>query len=501
MNSGRLNDNLNFYGRDSEFADFKQLIDRKQGTLVTCQGRRRIGKSTFITQCGELTTYFYNLVGAPPRNGITREDQLATFAKELNREFGAPDTPMESWHKAFQLLATALPKDGTVVVLLDEISWMSIGDPDFAGALKTAWDLEFSLRPGLVLVLCGSVSSWIEENILNSTGFVGRVSWQFHLKPLPLHLCNEFWVDREKSRAKETPVRDKLRVLAVAGGVPRYLKEIKANLSSEQNIQRLCFNKGGLLYREFDQIFSEIFMKRADTYKKVVRALVDGPRTAVEIGGALGRESGGTLSKALSDLEGAGFIEEDRSFNPSTAKDLARTAQYRLSDNYLRFYLKYVEPKKDRIEKGLYDRVPIESLEAWDAIMGLQFENLIHNSRGELLVLLGLGKTAVLNVGPYFQRATQRKKACQVDLLIRTASALYIVEVKARLHVRMEAVEEVKEKVKRLKLPRELPVRTVLVYSGGLDPAVPRSDFFDHIVNFEELLFFNGRWAKRRRRK
>lgn len=432
----------------------------------------------------------YAFSGLPPRPEIGKRDQLRHFGEALAREFGAPELPLDSWPKAFHFLATLLPPKGSVLLLLDEISWMSIGDPDFAGHLKDAWDLRFAQRGRLVLVLCGSVSSWIEKNILNSTGFVGRVSWKFDLGPLPLQHCNAFWNEHEKRRVRRTPARDKLCVLAVTGGVPRYLEEMDPRQSAEQNIERLCFHRGGLLFNEFDQIFHDIFTRKAETYRAIVRTLVGGPRTVSQIGKALGRISGGSLSEALNDLDGAGFISEDRSFNPDTAKDLARTLRYRLSDNYLRFYLKYVEPKKAVIEKGLYQRVPLESLEAWDTIMGLQFENLVHNSRAELMSILGLGNVIVKNIGPYFQNQTQRRQACQIDLLIRTASSLYVVENKLRKNIDRKVIDEVREKVKRLKISRELPVRTALVYQGKLDPEISRADFFDHLVNFEQLLDF-----------
>ena len=479
-----------FLGRDDELVEFRQLIHPQRAILATCQGRRRIGKSTFIRQCGTLVDHFYSISGLPPQPDLGKQDQLENFSEALAREFGVPELPLESWQKAFHFLSTLLPQKGKILVLLDEISWMSIGDRNFAGHLKNAWDSYFSQHPNLVLVLCGSVSSWIEENILNSTGFVGRISWQFRLGPLPLHHCNSFWTGREKNKAKPTPTRDKLRLLSITGGVPRYLEEIDPRRSAEQNVERLCFHKSGLLFNEFDQIFHDIFTRKADSYREIVRALVDGPRTVLQISKTLGRISGGSLSAALHDLEGAGFIAQNRSFNPDTAKDLQRTLRFRLSDNYLRFYLKYVEPKRTAIKKGIYQRVPLEALEAWDSIMGLQFENLIHNSRDELLSILGLGNTTIKNLGPYYQTQTQRRKACQIDLLIRTGASLYIIEAKARKKVPTSVIDEVRQKIDRLKVPRSLPVRTVLAYEGELEPGIRNTDFFDHLVSFEQLLTF-----------
>lgn len=477
-----------FHGRNDEIQEFRQLIHPQRAALATCQGRHRIGKSTFVRECGQFVDHYYSIAGLPPQPDLEKEDQLVNFAESLSRQFGIPNLPLENWGKAFHLLSTLLPKKGSVLILLDEISWMSIGDRNFAGHIKNAWDNHFSQRAKLVLVLCGSVSSWIEENILNSTGFVGRISWQFKLQPLPLHHCNAFWTEREKNKTEPTPTRDKLRLLSVTGGVPRYLEEIDPRKSAEQNIERLCFHKSGLLFNEFDQIFHDIFTRKAGTYRDIVRALVDGPKSVLEISKSLDRISGGSLSSALHDLDGAGFIQEDRSFNPNTAKDRARTARFRLSDNYLRFYLKYVEPKRSAIQKGIYQRVPLEALEAWDSIMGLQFENLIHNSRDEILSLLGLRNTIIENLGPYFQTKTKRRLACQIDLLIRTASAVYIVEAKVRKKIQPSVIDEVREKIKRLNIARGIPIRTALIYEGELAPGITDAGFFDHLITFEQLL-------------
>jgi hypothetical protein len=97
--------------------------------------------------------------------------------------------------------------------------------------------------------------------------------------------------------------------------------------------------------------------------------------------------------------------------------------------------LKYVAPQEERIRKGLYQRVPLESLEAWDTLMGFQFETLVLDCLGLIIDRLGLRNRAILNAGPYAQRQTQRRQACQIDLLIRTRQAIYICEMKFRRQI------------------------------------------------------------------
>jgi hypothetical protein len=142
-------------------------------------------------------------------------------------------------------------------------------------------------------------------------------------------------------------------LLAVTGGVPRYLEEINPARTAEQNIADLCFNPAGMLFSEFDSIFHDIFTRKAETYREIVRTLVDGPRGVDQISTALDRARGGSLSASLAELELAGFITRDVPFDPESGGSRARDARFRLSDNYLRFYLKYVDPVKLRITKGL----------------------------------------------------------------------------------------------------------------------------------------------------
>lgn len=484
MKSGHQIGRDDFIGRHAEREQFRSMFRRKTAALVTCQGRRRIGKSRFIAECATGADHFLSFSGLAPREGIAREHQLKAFADQLSRQTKLPSLHLDRWPTAFELLASQLPGKGSCVVLLDEISWMAIGDPDFAGHLKNAWDQSLSRRAGLILVLCGSVSCWIEKNILNSTGFVGRCSWHFHLRPLPVDECAAFW----GRRSSRVTAAEKWRMLAVTGGVPGYLEQLLPTLGAEENIERLCFNPGGMLFHECGSIFHDIFTRRADTYRDICATLIDGSKTLQEVSKALGRERGGSLGDALHELELAGFLRKDMFFDPATANTRPRDHRYRIADPYLRFYLKYVAPHGERIRKGLYQRVPLESLEAWDTIMGFQFETLVLDSLDLVIDRLGLRNRAILNAGPYAQGKTQRRQPCQIDLLIRTRQAVYICEMKFRRKLGVEVIDEVREKASRLKLPASLTVRTALIHSGDLSPAIEESDYFDHLIEADDWL-------------
>lgn len=473
-----------FFGRRDEIDDFRPLFKKSTASLVTCQGRRRVGKSRFIEKCAEEADHFLRFSGLAPRPNLGKREQLDNFAEQLASQTPAPKVKLDGWAAAFQLLATQLPAQGSVVVLFDEISWMAIGDKDFAGHLKNAWDDHYSKRMKLIVVICGSVSSWIEENILNSTAFVGRCTWQFQLGPLKLSDCASFW----GKAGERISTADKLRCLCVTGGIPKYLEELDPKLTAEQNIARLCFHPGGILFNDFEAIFNDIFSRRAESYREIVKTLVDGSKTLDQISQALERERGGSLSRALQELETSGFLRRDASVSFVTNRELKREVRWRLSDNYLRFYLKYVQPKAAQIKNGRYRGGALESLTNWDVVQGLQFENLVLDNLDRLCSIIGLSPAAVLHAAPYSQRAIARRKGCQIDLLIQTKRSLYLFEMKFRRQIEASVVDEVDRKIRALKNPNRLSIRPGLIYEGSLAPSIEESEAFDYLIPASSFL-------------
>lgn len=243
-----------FWGREAELKDLARIDQQKKAGLVVCLGRRRIGKSRLIQEFAKNIPNFIEIQGPGPREAQTNQDQLNWFAKELARQTKMPEVIYKDWGDAFQVLATYFGNKHTLI-FLDEISWMGQHDPDFTGKLKIAWDLYFKKNSKLRLVVCGSVSAWIQKNILESTDFVGRISLELCLKELPLKDAHRFW----GKKSRQVSSLEKLRILSLTGGVPRYLEEINYNQSAEENYKNLCFSKNGFLLFEFLKIFNDVF--------------------------------------------------------------------------------------------------------------------------------------------------------------------------------------------------------------------------------------------------
>ena len=463
----------------------QRLWKKRTASFVTCRGRRRIGKSRLIEEfAARSDCRFVEITGLAPRPKMTNADQLANFASQLASQSDLPPSISPgTWAEAFALLNAAVRDTERTVILLDEVSWMGRYDPDFAGMLKNAWDKLLKRHDRLVVVVCGSVSTWINRNILESSAFAGRTSLNITLDELPLDVCTRFW----GRRVSRLAVRDVLDVLSVTGGVPKYLEEIDPSASADENIRRLCFVSGGALVEEFEQIFSEVFEESASVKKEILRILASGSLTASTIAGRMSIARNGHLTRHLGELEAAGFVQCDTGLNPETEKP-AKIGYYRIRDNYTRFYLHHMEPRMAAIKADSFAFETLDRLPGWQTILGLQFEALVVNHYRELLPLLNPGGGLILSAAPYRKPATGDRAGFQIDLLLQMRNAVELVEVKRKSSIDESVEEDVEKKIARLSLRGRKSIRTALVYDGDLSPSVRENGYFDVIIPIRRIL-------------
>jgi uncharacterized protein len=474
-------ENDQFIGRKNELKKLKFYLKQELASLIVVTGRRRIGKSRLIEEFSN-NMKLIRFSGIFPEPGVTAQTQRDEFARRLSANFNLPPLKSDDWAELLETLAQQT-QSSKVIILLDELSWMAMDDVTFLPKLKTTWDEAFKHNPKLILVLCSSISSWIEKNVLSTTGYVGRVTYTLHLDELPLKDCNAFW------GKKKISAYEKFKIMSITGGIPLYLENIDYSNSAEENIHRLCFTKGGLLVREFANIFNDYFSAKSAVYKKILGALVKKAHTASEVCELLAVPNTGLMSEYFHDLEQAGFITRDFSWNLTTGLD-KKISQYRLSDNYTRFYLKYIEPLLSRINRNSYEFISLGSLENWQTIMGLGFENLVLNNRQLIKTALNIKYGDVVNDNPYYQKTTKKIPGCQIDYMIQTRfNTLYVCEVKfSKKPLGSRVIAQNKERLKNLVVPKQFSVRPVLIHVNGVSDDIADAHYFDEIIDFGKLL-------------
>lgn len=430
---------------------------------------------------------FIKLEGVEPGVGVSNATELAAFARQLAEQTGGEERAPKNWFEAFARLAKAINSREKTVVLLDEISWMGKFDATFPGELKYAWDNRFAKNPKLIMVLCGSVSSWIDKKIVKSKGFVGRPSLNLVVPELSIAECASFW----KQGGTRVSSKDIVDILSIVGGVPRYLENIDPTVSADDNVRRLCYTSGGLLVDEFDEVFNDALDENLGIKKRILLALRDGAKSPTELAEELSLENNGHFSEFLNELEMAGLVSVDTGLNPATGRK-SNLLRYRIADNYTRFYLKYIEPNRQLIRNGTFTFASIEQLPGWEVCLGLQFECLIIKNLRQVTRLIGLENTLILSAAPYLQNTTSRFRGCQIDLLIQTKRTQYVVEIKRRETIGEWIVDEVEDKLHRFRTSNRVSVVPVLVYDGILSKRVAADGYFGKVISADELLGRKG---------
>lgn len=471
-----------FIGRKTELERLKALYKKKVSSLVVIKGRRRIGKSRLVGEFAKTSNAqtFWSFAGLAPKDGISAGQQRDNFARQLALMLKIPPMTFLDWSDAFEHLSLHI-KPGDII-LFDEISWMGSKDPSFIPKLKAWWDKQ---TMHVLLVFCGSVSTWIEENILKSTAFFGRINLTISLEALSIPESAEFL----RKLGMQLSHYDMYKLLSIVGGVPWYLEQFNPHITPDDNIKQLAFEKNGLLLSEFDRIFHDLFNSKATTYKKILDSLKDGARTLSEIRQIIKFAHSGTLSEMMDNLIVAGFVIKQSLWSFKTAKPLKQSL-YRISDPYMRFYLKVIEPNLGSIADGGFDQISLSSMPGFETHMGLQLEVLLLQNRQLLLEKLGLLSADIVRSGPYRQTKTSIVQGCQIDYLIQTkTNSLFICEFKfKKREISSEIITQMQEKISRLKTPKGFAKVAILFHLSGVAPSVATNTYFYRIVDIADFL-------------
>ena len=408
-------------GRKEEQQILHSAAQSENSEFVAVYGRRRVGKTYLIR---ETFGYKFTFQHTGLAKGNTKE-QLFSFAISL-RDAGYDDCPIpKSWLEAFSLLSTYLKNstDEKKIVFLDELPWMDTPRSNFISAFEHFWNGWASARKDIVLIICGSATSWIINKVINDHGGLhNRVTKQIALQPFTLKECEMF----AQSKGLEMSRYQLAECYMVFGGIPYYWSLLEKGLSLAQNIDKIIFAKNGKLSNEFNQLYASLF-KSPEQYIDIVTAL--GKKkvgmTREEIIAATDKYSNGALSKVLDELEYCGFIRKYNGFDKKS-----KQAIYQLIDNYTLFYFKFIQQNKNNDEHFWSASIDSAMHRAWS---GLAFERLCMAHTQQIKAALGIAGV-LSNVYSWRKETDETSDGAQIDLLIdRKDQVINLCEMKYSL--------------------------------------------------------------------
>lgn len=406
-------------GRKSEIALLQSLIEKEEAAFVAVYGRRRVGKTYLIRQVYKKHIFF-------ECSGVLRgnkEQQLENFWRsliEVNPQVKPPKPP-KTWIEAFFQLRAYLNTENQAskkVIFLDEIPWFETRRSGFLAALDSFWNQYCSKRSDIILVICGSAASWIIDKIINDKGGLhNRLTHHILLMPLTLGETKAFF---DLKNVKLT-MKDIVQIYMCIGGVPFYLKDIKAGESVPQILDQLFYHKQALLKNEFQNLYAALF-KNNTFHEKVVEALSAKNKglTRNEIIKTTGIKGGGGLTTILEELVQCGFIMAVYPVN-KTKEDCL----YRLIDEYSLFYFKFLKAGKTKSSWAQITESPVFKI--WS---GYAFENICFKHIEQIKKSLGISGI-ITNEYSYHSKGINGQKGIQIDMIIdRADNCVNILEVK-----------------------------------------------------------------------
>lgn len=410
---------MHIVGRTREQDELRRYCESGRPEFVVVYGRRRVGKTFLVRE-------YFNGSFAFRATGIARGSarmQLKAFCKELVRYGYEGESPAD-WVDAFYALRDLLESGGAkrdaasgrLVVFLDELPWLAGARGDFLAALELFWNGWASGQPDVVLVVCGSATSWIAKNLFsNHGGLHNRVTGRIYLEPFTLCECVDYFVSHDLVLSRN----EVLESYMVFGGVPYYYDQFDRRLSVAQNVDRLCFYAHGQLRNEFNELFASLY-RHADRHVAVVRALARSERglTRSDVERASGVSGGGTLSKTLEELELSGFIRKYTDFSKPKNE-----AVFQLVDPFTLFWLRFVEGTSN--DHWWTENLQGARVRSW---MGRAFELVCLLHVPQMLGALG---TAGVSCSVCSWRSRRADPGAQIDLLIdRADGVINVCEMK-----------------------------------------------------------------------
>ena len=418
-------------GRDAEKKHLESIVLSKEAEFVVVYGRRRVGK-TFLVNTFFDDNYSFKLTGLAKKS---KREQLASFAVSLNSYGGVSNFKKpRTWYEAFNI----------------------------------------------VLIVCGSATSWITKKILkNRGGLHNRVTQKIYIRPFTLAECKEYL----KSRDIIMEDKEIAECYMIMGGIPFYLKNIRRGASLSQNVDEMFFADKGRLDDEFNALYTSLF-KKSDNYIKVVQALSTKNKglTRDEILKATKLESNGHFTTILQDLINCDFIRCYKGYGNKSKMSI-----YQLTDPFSLFYYKFIK-NNGKTDKAFWQfQIGTRQHDTW---AGLAFEQLCLNHHRQIEQALGI---AVISTKVYSWTAPQSaEEKAQIDLIIKRADkVINVCEMKfydGDYVMKKKDHDDIERRVRSFRTANGIrqAIHPVLVTTYGLANN-QYSNIFQNVVTLKDL--------------
>lgn len=401
--------------RKQQIRELTDIYNSGKSEFVVVYGRRRIGKTFLVREMFRDKFAFYHTALSPIELDQAKltENQLIAFCTTLKNYGAEYERQPQNWFEAFDELRKVVKKHSAkkrVVVFIDEMPWLDTKDSGFITAFENFWNGFGDGCHNLMLIVCGSATTWISDKLINNYGgLYNRLTHQIYLEPFTLGECEEYY----KSLGISMSRYDQTLCYMALGGIPYYMSQLKKGCSVAQNLDNLFFKSNAIFRDEFNRLCASQFIEN-DKYKSVLKLLSTKRLgfTRKEISDKTKIPFGGGLTEILKALEVSDFIMSYTFFEGSK-----RNVYYKLTDLFTLFWMHFLGGEV-RVKSNLFQTLQQNAaIKSWQ---GFAFEELCFVHRDKIAKALGINGINT-NFLPWRYIGDSENDGAQVDMLIDRA--------------------------------------------------------------------------------
>jgi len=335
---------MKFYNRTKEIAELqriKEMAYNDHSKLTVLTGRRRIGKTSLILNALKEETIVYLFVSRK-----SEADLCNSFCSEIEKQLSVFVPKMDSFIEVFRFLLEQ-GKNQTFTLVIDEFQeFININESIYSD-IQNYWD-QYRVATHVNFIVSGSIYSLMTKIFQDKKEpLFGRADAMMKLTPFTTTVLKEVMKDYKPDYTND----ELLALYTYTGGVPKYVELLVDNkaLSIPKMIKYVCQSDSPFIDEGRNLLIQE-FGKKYGNYFSILDAISSGINTQSHIEAFMGEKSiGGQLSKLETVYE---VIKKQR---PIFAKEGSQTVRYEVSDNFLRFWFRYIERNRSLIELGNYE--------------------------------------------------------------------------------------------------------------------------------------------------
>jgi len=333
-----------FVDRKNELKFLNEEYEKKGSSLIILYGRRRVGKTALIKEFGKNKDMIYFL--ATEESEIqNRESFKKIIANNLKNDL-LDNSIVDNWEILFKTITDTEFK-GKKLIVIDEFQYLGKINSSFPSIFQKIWDENLKDK-NIMVILCGSLINMMEAQVLNyNSPLYGRRTGQIKLKQIPFKNYKEFF-------DKKTTEKELIEKYAVTGGIPKYIESFKENIDIYEEIKQNIINKQSYLYEE-PMFLLQNEVLEIGSYFSIIKSIAAGNRKLGNIATSLS-VSPTSLSKYLQTLINLDILEREvpiTELNPEKSKK----GQYKIKDNFIAFWFKFIYPNKSYLEMDQEDIV------------------------------------------------------------------------------------------------------------------------------------------------